>query len=63
MSARSAGAAADAFRFALVEDGKGTFRIIELTYAPTGVTRWYDMRKPEWSEAAVSDFGQGMFDR
>jgi hypothetical protein len=58
---KRAGITADAFRFALIEEAAESVRIIELTYMPTGVTRWYDVRSPGWSTAAVQDFGLGKF--
>jgi hypothetical protein len=39
----------DAFRFALIEEPTEAVQVIELTYMPTGVTRWYDLRSSTWS--------------
>jgi hypothetical protein len=37
--------------------------IVELTYRPTGVVRWYDARVLRWSLHAVADFNAGQFAR
>ena len=61
-SIKSGGARVDAFRFAVVENKDEGYWILELTYLPTGVTRWYDLRSPGWTVAASQDFGHGKFD-
>ena len=44
-------------------DENDTKAILELTYQPTGLARWYDVRQPMWSILAVDDFKRGKFER
>ena len=39
-----------------------TKTVIELTYQPTGLARWYDVKVPTWATLAVHDFKRGKFE-
>ena len=49
------------FGCAFCPDSLGKEEIVELTYLPTGQTRWYDAAKQHWASDAVDDFKDGRF--
>ena len=57
----SLGAQAFDFECAYSPELIGEEEIVELTYLPTGETRWYDVAKRNWASAAVEDFRVGRF--
>ena len=42
--------------------GEDDEAVIEITYRPTGVTRWYDVNVLKWSLHAIADFRRGKFE-
>lgn len=46
--------------YARDEDGEA---FVEITYLPSGETRWYDVKLADWVNQAVNDFRDGKFER
>jgi hypothetical protein len=52
------------FSFAFIDvlsEEKHLKNILEITFVGTGVTRWYDVSRPEWPARAVRDFQASKF--
>lgn len=56
---RESGEQRSSFDYAVLNDGDD--QIIELTYHPTGITRWYDAKVLRWSLHASADYRSGKF--
>ncbi len=50
----------NSFDYALLNEADD--EIIELTYRPSGITRWYDAKVLRWSVHASADYRAGRFE-
>ena len=62
-AAEAAGARVEDFSWVQLETGTedASGSVIELTYLPTSIARWYDLGQSDWAAQAGWDFKAGKF--